>query len=271
MRPGKALRAYCVWTDFHWTYPSDIPILSNRYSFPMDSTFKVFDFHRIFIGDAPLLFLLEIVFRTLIMYTYTVMLLRILGKRGMGQLSMLELAIIISFGSAVGDPMVGADIPILHGIVAITAVTIFQISLERLINRNRKVEALLEGKPDLIIEDGVIQWDCMIRDNLSREDLFRSLRGKDVEHLGQIQKAFFETSGSVSVFFHSPRKVRPGLSVLPEEMVPEEDILAPPMKAINAGIYCCFNCGNLKTYKPEHPVGPCKVCQQDRWVQATIP
>jgi len=72
----------------------------------LDSTFKVFDFHRIFVGDTPPLFLLEIVFRTLIMYAYTVALLRVLGKRGMGQLSMLELAIIIAFGSAVGDPMV---------------------------------------------------------------------------------------------------------------------------------------------------------------------
>jgi uncharacterized membrane protein YcaP (DUF421 family) len=235
----------------------------------MDSTFRVFDFHRIFVGDAPLSYLMEIVFRTLIMYTYTVVLLRILGKRGMGQLSMLELAIIISFGSAVGDPMMGADVPILHGVVAITAVTIFQIGLERLINKNRKVEALLEGTPDLIIEDGVIQWECMIRDNLSREDLFRSLRAKDVEHLGQIQKAFFETSGTVSVFFQPPRKVKPGLTILPEEMIPPETILAPPMKAIKAGVYCCFNCGNTKTMKLEQLFGTCKVCQQDRWIEAS--
>ena len=95
----------------------------------LNATFKPFDFHRIFLGDAPTLFLLEIVFRTFIMYCYTVLLLRILGKRGMGQLSMLELAIIISFGSAVGDPMVGAEVPIVYGVVAITFVTIFQISL----------------------------------------------------------------------------------------------------------------------------------------------
>src|SRR5687768_736421 len=106
----------------------------------MDSDFKPFDFPRIFFGDAPTLFLLEIVFRTLIMYSYTVFLLRLLGKRGMGQLSMLELAIIISFGSAVGDPMVGYDIPIVHGMLAITVVAIFQILLERFININRKVE-----------------------------------------------------------------------------------------------------------------------------------
>src|SRR3954470_23634218 len=106
----------------------------------MDKNFHVFDFHRIFLGDLPIYFLLEIVFRTLIMYSYTIILLRILGKRGMGQLSTLEVAIIICFGSAVGDPMLGAEVPILHGMVAITVVAFFQIYVERLINKNRKVE-----------------------------------------------------------------------------------------------------------------------------------
>lgn len=234
----------------------------------MDSTFRVFDFHRIFIGDAPLIFLLEIVFRTLIMYTYAVMLLRILGKRGMGQLSMLELAIIISFGSAVGDPMVGADFPILHGIVAITAVTIFQIGLERFINRNRKIEVLLEGKPDLIIDEGVIQWECMKRDNLSKEDLFRSLRSKDVEHLGQVQKAFFETSGAVSVFFQSPKKVKPGLSLIPEEMIKEDEILMSSIPSPLDGTYCCMYCGFVKHLSIGSHFPVCPVCKGERWVKA---
>lgn len=81
----------------------------------MDAGFEVFDYKRIFFGDAPILFLAEIVFRTVIMYTYTIFLVRVLGKRGMGQFSGLELVIIICFGSAVGDPMIGADIPIIHG------------------------------------------------------------------------------------------------------------------------------------------------------------
>jgi uncharacterized membrane protein YcaP (DUF421 family) len=140
------------------------------------------------------------------MYAYAVFLLRVLSKRGMGQFSMLELAIIICFGSAVGDPMIGAYAPIMHGIVAITAVSIFQIVLERFINRNPKIEAVVEGRPNLIVDGGVINWDCMKSDNILKEDLFRALRNKDVEHLGQVQKAFFEPSGTISVFFQSPKR-----------------------------------------------------------------
>jgi len=234
----------------------------------MDESFKPFDFHRIFLGDAPLLFLLEIVFRTLIMYSYTVFLLRVLGKRGMGQLSMLELAIIISFGSAVGDPMVGAEIPIIHGMIAITVVTIFQITLERFINRNRKVEAVMEGSPNLVVTNGVINWSCMKRDNISKEDLFRALRGKDVEHLGQVKKAFFETSGVVSVFFQSPRKVRPGLALLPDEMVDKEVIIKAGDNVEEEGVYCCMDCGKINKVGHNEIAGKCELCEGERWVAA---
>lgn len=232
----------------------------------MDDTFKVFDFHRIFLGDGPPLYLLEIVFRTLIMYTYTVILLRILGKRGMGQLSMLELAIIIAFGSAVGDPMVGADMPILHGMTAITAVTIFQIGLERLINKNKKVEALMEGTPNLVIINGVIQWKCMMEDNISKEDLFRALRAKDIAHLGQIHKAHFETSGQISVLFQHPKKVKPGLSIMPEieanKIFKEGDFIDEDNS------YSCLECGHTSVYKKGETLPKCSVCDSENWTKA---
>lgn len=234
----------------------------------MDTSFRVFDFHRIFLGDLPPMFLLEIVFRTLVMYSYTVLLLRILGKRGMGQLSMLELAIIISFGSAVGDPMVGADVPILHGVVAITVVTLFQIGLERLINMNKKIEAVMEGTADLVVSDGIIQWDCMKKDNLSKEDLFRALRGKEVEHLGQIQKAHNETNGQISVLFHPPKKVKPGLSVLPEEEITKAGVLTALYKVMNAGEYSCLKCGNTMNMKADELVPKCGICGNERWTNA---
>ncbi len=108
-------------------------------------------------------------------------------------MSTLELAIILCFGSAVGDPMMGKDVPILHGLVAITVVTFLQITLERVINKSKKMEHVMEGSANCVVDDSVIKLDCLKTDNLSQEDLFRSLRGKDVEHLGQVNNAFFET------------------------------------------------------------------------------
>ena len=223
-------------------------------------TFTPFDFHRIFFGDAPLLFLLEIIFRTLVMYSYTVFLLRILGKRGMGQLSMLELAILISFGSAVGDPMVGAEMPILHGIVAITTVTIFQIALEKLINSRPLVESVMEGKPSAVVKDGIIDWQAMTKNNISQEDLFRALRQKDIEQLGEVKTALFETSGGVSVFRQSRANTWPGLSTLPREMLPTELLVEEAEAVKDTGKFCCVHCGSkmdLKKGDAEHCCGNC--------------
>lgn len=235
----------------------------------MEEQFKVFDFHRIFIGDLPIWFLFEIVFRTLIMYSYTIILLRILGKRGMGQLSTLEVAIIISFGSAIGDPMVGVDVPILHGMVAVTVIAIFQIYVERLINKSKKVEAFMEGEPRLMVDNGVIQWSCMANENLSREDLFRFLRGKEVEHLGQIHKALFEISGQVSVMFQPPKKVKPGLTVLPERNLPASAIVKAGDGVPEKGLFSCFNCGNTKAFEQDDKLQKCELCKSDEWIKST--
>jgi uncharacterized membrane protein YcaP (DUF421 family) len=234
----------------------------------MDKNFEVFDFHRMFIGDLPVYFLLEIVFRTLIMYSYTIILLRILGKRGMGQLSTLEVAIIICFGTAIGDPMLAANVPILHGIVAVTVVAFFQIYFERLINKNKKVEAYMEGEPRLMVDNGVIQWECMVHENISKEDLFRSLRGKEVEHLGQVHKALFEISGQISVLFQPPKKVRPGLTVLPENTLPKSALLKADEAVEEPGSYSCNNCGNTQKFAEKEILPVCRVCEAKAWMRS---
>jgi uncharacterized membrane protein YcaP (DUF421 family) len=188
----------------------------------------------------------------------------------MGQLSSLELAIIISFGSAVGDPMIGADAPILHGIVAITAVAILQVYLERYINKNKKVEAYLEGQPKLVVLDGLTQWDCMIKENLSKEDLFRSLRLKDVEHLGQVHKALFEISGQVSVMFQHPKNITAGLSILPEDYVSQATTYNNGDAVESERHYSCVDCGHTKVFKSQDVFTLCDKCGKEVWSKAVL-
>ncbi|QPH39577.1 DUF421 domain-containing protein [Pedobacter endophyticus] len=233
--------------------------------------FKTFDFHRIFFGDLPYLFLLEIVFRTAIMYFYTIVLLRFLGKRSMGQLSTLELAIIICFGSAVGDPMMGKDIPIIHGMVVITSVALLQTGAEWVINRNKRLEAFMEGRPDCLVENGLIVNTSLDRNNLSHEDLFRFLRTKDIEHLGQVKNAFFETSGLVSVWCFSKPEVRPGLGILPEEQIAEDSIIPSGTAIKDAGHFSCKNCGYTDHVSLLTKLGECKNCGEKEWSRSVEP
>jgi len=236
----------------------------------MQENFRVFDFHRMFLGDAPLTFLLEIIFRTVIMYLYTIVLLRFLGKRGIGQLSTLELAIIICFGSAVGDPMIGQDIPMVYGAIAITTVAFLQVGLERIINKNKKLESIMEGKPDLLVQDGIIINDALTYNNLSHADLFRILRGKDVQHLGEIDKAFFETSGQITVWYHPSRKIRQGLSIIPEEEMPPNAMIESPAIAPNDGVYSCCHCGQSLSLTKKEKLPDCNKCNSKLWVNNSV-
>lgn len=230
--------------------------------------FKIFDFHRIFFGDLPYGFLLEIVFRTAVMYAYTIILLRLLGKRSMGQLSTLELAIIICFGSAVGDPMMGKDIPIVHGMVVITTVAILQSAAEWIINRNKKLEAFMEGRPDCLVKDGMIVNSSLNKNNLSHEDLYRFLRSRDIEHLGQVKNAFFETSGLVSVWCFPKSEMVPGLGILPEEQVAEDQIKAAGTLVSVEGHFSCTHCGYTRYLALDKKFPDCPKCGGKEWMRS---
>lgn len=171
------------------------------------------EFERIFIGDAPLAFALEIAFRTAFMYLYTLALVRLLGKRGMGQLSPFEMVIIVALGSAVGDPMFYADVPLFHGVIVVTVVVALERVLVRLTERNRMLERLIESSPVLLVTDGEIDMGALDREDLSLAELYMSLREHGIEHLGEVRRAYLEPNGKVSVYRNGLARL--GKSVLP--------------------------------------------------------
>jgi uncharacterized membrane protein YcaP (DUF421 family) len=130
------------------------------------------------------------------------------------------------------------------------------------------MEVLMEGTPNLVVENGRINPESLDTNKISREDLFRALRGKNVEHLGQVKKAFFETTGQISVFFLPPKHIMPGLTVEPENEIPEAIKIKKPTTVKEAGYYCCTNCGNAKQFDHLEKVSTCEVCPGDEWIKA---
>ncbi len=174
------------------------------------------EFDRIFLGDLSVALVLEIVLRTAVMYLYTLALVRVLGKRGLGQLSPFELVIIVALGSAVGDPMFYVDVPIVHGIIVITAVVALERTLVKFTERNKRVERLIESIPVLLVRDGVLLAEALDQEDLSQSEVFMGLREKGVEFLGEVRRAYLEPSGHISVFKEkSPAAM--GASILPTE------------------------------------------------------
>jgi uncharacterized membrane protein YcaP (DUF421 family) len=221
-----------------------------------------------FLGDLPPLFLLEIVVRTVILFLYTLLMIRLVGKRGLGQLTPFELVIIISLGSAVGDPMFYPDVPLLHGMVVITAVTLLQRNLVYFVHTSERVEKFVEGEPAQMVLDGRLDLENMERERYSREDLLTSLRLERVEHLGQVKLAYLEENGQISAFLYTPRETRPGLPIIPPWRIAEDNALSEGTAAPSSAIYACTNCGETLWVQQAQPLPDCPRCEGTEWVPA---
>src|SRR5688500_2131090 len=146
---------------------------------------RVFDLQRIFIGNLPWTFTLEIVFRTAFMYLYALLLIRFIGKRVLRELSVFEYVIIFALGSAMGDPMFYPEIPLLHGMAVLTAIVVLQRGLAWMLHRSDRVHDLLyPGHTASLVLDGLINTEGLVRERLNIRDLEMLLREEGVEHLG---------------------------------------------------------------------------------------
>jgi uncharacterized membrane protein YcaP (DUF421 family) len=175
-----------------------------------------FDPIRMLVGDFSWGFTLEIILRTVIMYAYTLAIVRVLGKRGLGHLSPFELVIIVALGSSVGDPMFYADVPLVHGFIVITVVVAMQRVLQEITERSPRWEQFLESRARQLVKGGIVDAEALDREGLSETELFSALREREVEHLGQVRLAYLEPSGVITVFKVNEEQVSPGRSVLPD-------------------------------------------------------
>ena len=227
-----------------------------------------FDLQRIFFGDLPLLFAVEIALRTTIMLLYLLFLLRLLGQRSLAQFSLLEFVLIIALGSAVGDPMFYPNIPVLHGMAVITVVVSIERFLIWVTNRSHKLEDILEGTAHCLVAEGRFDLVGMKRTSISRTEIYMKLRLAGVEQLGQVKRAYMELNGELSIFLFDPGLVRPGLPLFPELELGEVEALITATPVPKAGAYACLNCGEVISLEAGQPLPTCPHCSHEQWVKA---
>jgi len=218
----------------------------------------VLEFERMFLGDLPWTFTIEVMFRTVAMYAYTLALVRVLGKRGMGQLAPVELVIIIALGSAVGDPMFYADVPLLHGFAVITTIVVLHRGLAVAMSRSDLIDRTVESGPVCVVQQGTVLVDAIRRERLPVDELFAALREGGFENLGEVRVAYLEGSGEISAFrFADSERRRFGLSLHPGSGGQDEGE-GPP--------YACCHCGEVSSGTGSTS---CPRCERvDPWVPA---
>ncbi|MFL9832041.1 DUF421 domain-containing protein [Flavobacterium sp. ARAG 55.4] len=221
---------------------------------------EIFEWNRVLFNDLPLSFLWEVLFRSTVMFLILLITLKLAGKRGVKQLSIFETVIIIALGSAAGDPMFYEDV----GIVPAALVFLVIISLYRLVTwltaKSKKFEELIEGKTQCLINEGKFSIHRFKKESLAQDEFFSELRVKSVEHLGQIEKAFIEPNGDISIFYYAENEVKYGLPILPDLYHKKSKTIPKP------GIYACTFCGNIQELN--HQTVCCETCNKKEWVTA---
>jgi len=225
--------------------------------YPLES----FDWKQLLLGDEEWSFLWETLFRTVTMFIILLSGLRLLGKRGVKQLSVFELVVIIGLGSAAGDPMFYKDVGILPAIIVFTLVIGLYKLVTYLVAKSKNFEHVVEGKPVCLIQDGRFTIANFKKEALAQDEFFAELRMASIKHLGQVEKAYIETTGNLSIFYYPDDQVKYGLPILPEmfnekiEEIEKEDI------------YSCSFCGHTETLLPAAKQ-TCPTCNRTEWIKS---
>ncbi|WP_155848061.1 DUF421 domain-containing protein [Advenella kashmirensis] len=221
------------------------------------------DLGRIVLNDNPASFLIEVLFRSFITFILVFVFLRFIGRRGVKQMTPLEVVIILVLGTAAGDVALQEDAPLLPAIVSFVVIVSVYRVFTLCVRRSDRLQKILEGKPMLVVKHGRLVWDNVKRSSIPFDEFSLELRQKSIEHLGQIRLAFLEIDGNVSVFYYKDEDVRPGLSII-ERYLEEENIDSKNEDTNRERYFSCRCCGNTVLGLKDN-LSKCPVCLSNDW------
>ncbi|WP_286785615.1 MULTISPECIES: DUF421 domain-containing protein [Pseudomonas] len=222
---------------------------------------EAFDLKRMLLDEFPPLFLGEVALRASFAYLAVFAFLKISGRRGVRQLSLFEVVVILTLGSAAGDVSFYDDVPLLPIVMVFITLLVLYRATTYAMAHSPRFGAWMEGKPMVIIRDGQYDLPTLEATNISDDEFFMELRQQGVEHLGQVRLGILEVNGDVSLYFFDSDETRHGLSVLP----PSERVVVE--SAHQQGLYACCRCGFVQLLDYGQG-GPCPRCERKQWSMA---
>lgn len=141
----------------------------------------------------------NIILRTLFLYLMIIVIFRLMGKREIGELSILDLVVFIMIGEMAVIAIENTKDPLIHSIIPMVLLMIIQITLAFISLKSKKFRDLVDGDPSIIINRGKIDEKAMRRQRYNFDDLMTQLREKDIRSIADVEFAILESSGSLSV------------------------------------------------------------------------
>lgn len=141
----------------------------------------------------------SIIFKTIFMYFFIILVYRLMGKKELGQLSVVDLIVSILIAELVALGIENKN-GIIISIIPIVVLVIVQIIMSYLTIKNNKIRDIIEGKPTIIINNGKLNFSTMSKLRYSLDDLLTQLRLQGVKSIDKVKYAVLENNGNLSVF-----------------------------------------------------------------------
>lgn len=169
--------------------------------------------------------------RSIILYIIVLIVMRLMGKREIGQLQPFELAISIMIADLASIPMTEIGIPISNGIIPILGLLVMHLLISLLNMKSLRFREIMCGKPSILIYRGKIDEKMLKKERFTINELEERLRGNNIFNIGDVEYAILETSGQVTVI---PKPEKRGTT--PEDFNIKPDYEGIPYDLVIDGI-----------------------------------
>lgn len=143
---------------------------------------------------------IKIIFRMSFFYFFILIIYRMMGKREVGQLGIIDLIVSILIAELVVISVEDTSVSILYSLVPVLCLVVLQMVLSYGSLKSAKIRELLDGTPSFIIKNGKINYNEMVKQKYNLDDLLVQLREKGYRNIEEIEYAILENNGTLSVF-----------------------------------------------------------------------
>ncbi len=145
--------------------------------------------------------------RSVIVYIFILLAIRVFGKKELSQLSVIDLVFILLISNSVQNAMVGNNSSLEGGIIAATSLFLVNYLLKNMFFRSKKINEFFQGDPLMLIYKGKVSKEHLEKSGISEDELMEAVREHGVEKIEEVDLAVLEIDGNISVLSKNFAKV----------------------------------------------------------------
>jgi uncharacterized membrane protein YcaP (DUF421 family) len=141
----------------------------------------------------------DVIFRSVAVYLFMIIALRIFGKKQLSQLNTADVVLILLISNAVQNAMVGSNVSLSGGILAALSLFLMNLVFKKVLFKSDLIKKWIQDKPEILIHNGKIEFETIARLGITSDELEEVMREHGIEHFRDIKLAMLEIDGDISM------------------------------------------------------------------------